>query len=142
MVTDYEVVRELVARLFAEGIEATVPKTIRETVGAVEESVERDVGEVSLAALAKEMKLDKSAVHHRVRKAIERGYLVNREEKRGMPARIAIADPLPEEIEILPASAALEERRRRGRKTPKRSLSRPLLYYPSIRTSTPQHPPP
>jgi len=105
-VADYEAVRELVAKLFAEGIEATVPKTIRETVAAVAGGV----GEVSLAALAQKMKLDKSAVHHRVRKAIDRGYLLNREEKRGMPARIATADPLPDEIEILPDPHALEDR--------------------------------
>jgi len=105
-VADYEAVRELVAKLFAEGIEATVPKTIRETVAAVAAGI----GEVSLASLAQKMKLDKSAVHHRVKKAIDRGYLVNREEKRGMPARIATADPLPDEIEILPDPDALEDR--------------------------------
>jgi hypothetical protein len=63
---------------------------------------------VPLTALAKKMGLDKSSVHHRVRKAIERGYLVNREEKRGMSARIALADPLPDEIEILPDPEVLE----------------------------------
>jgi hypothetical protein len=62
-VADYEAVHELVARLFAEGIEATVPKTIRETVAAVAACVEGDVEEVSLTALAKKLKLDKSAVH-------------------------------------------------------------------------------
>src|SRR5262249_39929587 len=66
------------------------------------------VGEISLTALAKELKLDKNSAHHRVRRAIERGYLVNREEKRGMPARIALADPLPDEIEILPDPEVLE----------------------------------
>jgi hypothetical protein len=44
-----------------------------------------------------------------VRKTIDRGYLVNHEEKRGKPARIAIGDPLPDEIQILPEVAALEE---------------------------------
>ena len=107
-VADYAAIYELVAKLFAEGIEATVPKTIRETVAEVAASVEGGVEEVSLTALARKMKLDKSAAHHRVRKAIERGYLVNREEKRGMPARIAIGDPLPDEIDILPAPEALE----------------------------------
>jgi len=34
-VADYAAVHELVARIFAEGIEATVPKTIRETVATV-----------------------------------------------------------------------------------------------------------
>ena len=98
-VADYGAVRVLVEKLFSEGIEATVPATVRETVVAVAACVGGGVGEVSLTALAQKMKLDKNSAHHRVRKAIERGYLVNREEKRGMPARIAIADPLPDEIE-------------------------------------------
>jgi hypothetical protein len=105
---DYTAVRELVAKLFSEGIEATVPPTVRETVLAVGAAVGGGVGEVSLTALAQKMKLDKNSVHHRVRRAIERGYLINREEKRGMPAKIAIADPLPDEIEILPDLGPLE----------------------------------
>ena len=85
-----------------------MPPTVRETVVAVGANAgggEGGVGgaaEISLTALAKVLGLDKNSTHHRVRKAIERGYLVNREEKRGMPARIAIADPLPDEFEILP----------------------------------------
>jgi hypothetical protein len=105
---DYAAVRTLVAKLFSEGIEATVPPTVRETVAAVGVAVGGGVEEVSLTALAQKMKLDKNSVHHRVRKAIERGYLVNRQEKRGMPAKIALADPLPDEIEILPDLEPLE----------------------------------
>jgi hypothetical protein len=89
---------------------------VRETVEAVREVTVGDgVGgalerpqEVSLTLLAKKLGLDKNSAHHRVRKAIERGYLVNREEKRGKPARIAIADPLPDELEILPDPTVLE----------------------------------
>jgi hypothetical protein len=102
-VADYAAVRGLLVKLLAEGVEATVPPTVRETVVAV-----GGVGEVSITGLARILKLDKNSVHHRVRKAIERGYLVNREEKRGMPARIAIADPLPDEFEILPPVEALD----------------------------------
>jgi len=109
-VADYEAVRELVAKLFAEGIEAMVPQTIRETVAAVEACSQGGVGEVSLATLAKTMKLDKSAAHHRVRRAIDRGYLVNREEKRAMPAKIATAEPLPNEIPQGSATVWLKER--------------------------------
>src|SRR6516165_3244160 len=105
---DYAAIRGLVAKLFAEGIEATVPPTVRETVTAVGASVGGGVGEISLSALARNLKLDKNSAHHRVRKAIERGYLVNREDKRGMPAKIALADPLPDEIEILPDPEVLE----------------------------------
>jgi hypothetical protein len=104
---DYVAVRELIVKLFSEGIEATVPDTVRRTVAAVAACVGAGVGEVSLTALARNMKIDKASAHHRVRKAIERGYLVNREEKRGMPARIALAEPLPDEIEILPTAAKL-----------------------------------
>lgn len=104
-VADYASVRGLLFKRFAEGVEATVPPTIRETVAAV--GGVGGVGEVSITGLAKILKLDKNSAWHRVNRAIERGYLVNREEKRGMPARIAIADPLPDEIEILPPVEAL-----------------------------------
>jgi hypothetical protein len=105
-VADYAAVRGLLVKLLAEGVEATVPPTVRETVVAV--GGVGGVGEVSITGLARILKLDKNSVHHRVRKAIERGYLVNREEKRGMPARIATADPLPDEFEILPPVEALD----------------------------------
>jgi hypothetical protein len=104
-VADYAVVHDLVAKLFAEGIEATVPATVRETVEAVRAG---EAEEVSLTLLAKKLGLDKNSAHHRVRKAIKLGYLANREEKRGKPARIAIADHLPDELEILPDPTLLE----------------------------------
>src|SRR5262249_32301875 len=102
-------------------------------------------------ALAKEMGLDKNSAHHRVRKAIERGYLVNREDKRGMPARIALADPLPEEIVILPDPEVLEccsvgvmtegeTKQKRPRKVENPSLNSPPLSSPPIHPPTLQHP--
>ena len=54
---DYATVRELVADVFAEGIEATVPGTARETVDAV---VALKKHEVSLGELAAKLALDKS----------------------------------------------------------------------------------
>jgi hypothetical protein len=45
--------------------------------------------------------------------AKERGYLVNREDKRGQPAKYALGEPLPEDTPILPdrcSVAALWER--------------------------------
>jgi hypothetical protein len=113
---DYTAVYHLVEGLFAEGIEATVPTTVRETVEAVREylaaggSAQTAEGAptVSLTALAKEMKLDKNSVHHRVRKAISAGYLANQETRRGKPAQIVLADPLPEESEVLPPPGVLE----------------------------------
>jgi hypothetical protein len=99
---DYFTVRELVADLVATGVGATVPDTIRETVEAVQRI---DGGEgATVLQIAKELKLDRSAAQRRIQAARERGYLTNLEEKRGRPARYAIGDPLPQEMELLPST--------------------------------------
>jgi hypothetical protein len=105
-VRDYEVVQDLVAALFAEGVEATVTPTVRATVEAV-----KAIGspETSIVVLAKHLGLDKSSVRARVRKAIERGYLINNETKEKQPARIALGDPLPNEVQILPSPEVLKK---------------------------------
>jgi hypothetical protein len=98
MLCDYAAVRELVADLFAEGVEATVRPETRETV-----SVVKALGkEVSLGEIQKPLKLDKSAASRRVAVAVSHGYLVNNETRKGRPARITLGDPMPGEIEILP----------------------------------------
>jgi len=101
---DYAVVRELVAELFAEGIEATVSTTVRETVDAVA-ALKKD--EISLGELAVKLALDKSVTSRRLRQATELGYLVNRETRRGRPARIVLGDPMPEVVKLLPEPAEL-----------------------------------
>jgi hypothetical protein len=101
---DYATVRELVADVFAEGIEATVPGTARETVDAV---VALKKHEVSLGELAAKLALDKSVTSRRLRKATDRGYLVNLETRRGRPARIVLGDPMPEMVKLLPEPGEL-----------------------------------
>jgi hypothetical protein len=96
---DYAVVRALVADLFAEGIEATVPSTVRETVEAIA-ALKND--DVSLGQLAARLGLDKSVASRRLRQATDLGYLVNRETRSGRPARIVLGDPMPEEVQVLP----------------------------------------
>ena len=59
---------------------------------------------VSPQAIAKQLKLDRSAAQRRVQAARERGYLVNIEEKRGRAARYIEGDAMPDEVELLPAS--------------------------------------
>jgi hypothetical protein len=103
-ITDYATVRELVADLFAEGIEATVAATVRQTVDAV---AALNKGEVSLGQLATKLGLDKSVVSRRLRQATELDYLVNRETRRGRPARLDLGDPMPEEVQVLPAPSEL-----------------------------------
>jgi hypothetical protein len=107
-VADYAAVYNLVKKLFGEGIEATVPATVRETVEAVKRCLGNGGGDVSLTALAKALRLDKNSVHHRVGKAIKAGYLLNNQERRGKPAQIVLGEPLPEEQDLLPAPEALE----------------------------------
>ena len=89
----------MVADVFAEGIEATVPTTVRETVDAVA-ALEKN--EVSLGELAAKLVLDKSATSRRLRDAIDRGYVVNLETRRGRQARIVLGDPMPEMVKLLP----------------------------------------
>jgi hypothetical protein len=96
---DYAVVRELVADLFAEGVDATVKRETRETVAAVKALGK---GECSITEISDRLKLDKSNGSRRVTAAVRSGYLVNHENRNGKPARIALGEPLPDEIEVLP----------------------------------------
>ena len=106
-VEDYAQVRELVADLVSEGIEATVPATVRETVEALGRLYTEESEPVTIAALAEELELDKSSAWRRVRTALGRGYLKNLEDRKGRPARLVPGDALPDDIEILPAPERL-----------------------------------
>ncbi len=106
---DYSRVRDLVSGLIAEGVEATVPKTIRETVEAVESVIDGwDENHATNKAVAEELEIDKAAASRRVRTAIGRGYLKNLEDRKGHPARLVLAEAMPEDREILPAAEDLE----------------------------------
>jgi hypothetical protein len=100
---DYATVRELIFDVVSEGIEATVPATVRELVEKVA-GVEEPL---SVASLARLLGLDKSATSRRWQAARGRGYLRNLEDKRGKPARIVLGDPLPDDVEVLPTVAQL-----------------------------------
>jgi hypothetical protein len=102
-IEDYAAVRELVADLVSEGIEATVPKTVRETVEAVKGLGQDSNGEpVTATDLARVLKLDRSAVSRRVRNAKDRGYLRDFEENPRKPSRLVPGDDLPDDLQILP----------------------------------------
>lgn len=58
--------------------------------------------------------VDKSAVSRRVRVALDAGYLVNLEERRGRPHRLDLGEPMPDDLEILPSPDALTEGELRG----------------------------
>ena len=106
---DYEAVRELVEDLVSEGIDATISKTIKETVTVVSRLHEDADGEpVSLTAVATELGLDKSAASRRVRRATEQGHLRNLEDRRGKPARLVPGDPLPNDLRVPPTAEDLQ----------------------------------
>ena len=123
VVEDDGTVRDLVADLVAEGVGATVPATVRATV---EKVASLALGrEVSNSDLAKAMNLDKGTVSRRVKRAIKLGFLQNLETKSGLPARLALGEPMPEEQDILPRVEVLH-----------RCTSNGEVYTPSLSPET------
>jgi hypothetical protein len=106
---DYAVIRELVADMVAEGVDATVPETVRETVLKVKElTTEADEAYVGMRKLAQALELDRSATSRRWLHAKDAGHLKNLEDGKGKAAKIALGEPLPADVEILPTVEALE----------------------------------
>src|ERR671912_426904 len=99
---DYSSVRELVADLESEGIEATVPKSVREAVHAVARLHALEDLPVTVVQVAKVLQLDRSAASRRIRSAKDLGFLRDLEDNPRKPSRLVPADPLPEDLEILP----------------------------------------
>ena len=100
---DYFSVRELIEDLLAEGVHASVPVTVRETVEAVRKLSKKDINELTELEIANELQLDKSTTSRRIRDAIARGFLDNLQERKGRPARIVLTDQvLPDDQCILP----------------------------------------
>jgi hypothetical protein len=108
-VEDYARVRELVADLVAEGVEATVSPIVRQTVEAVKRLInEGDEEHATNRAVADDLKIDKAATSRRVRVAVDRGYLKNLEDRKGRPARLVVGEPMPEDAQILPLPEELD----------------------------------
>jgi hypothetical protein len=107
---DYAAVRELVWELMAEGLEQSVPPTIRATVEAVADLL-LDSKSVTVAQVAKALNLDRSAAARRVQRAINLGFLNNLNDKLG-PGRalkLVVGDPLPNEQHVLPTPGELAD---------------------------------
>lgn len=126
-IADYAAVRELVADLVAVGAEVTIKPEVRETVRAVADLLAAGRTEVRQADIQKVLKLDKSVVSRRVAAAVDTGALRNLEERRGRPARLALGDPLPEEIELLPKPERLHGCRVADRHKPPPSAGMSLV---------------
>ena len=114
---DYATVRDLIAETLAEGLEATVPPTVRETVTTVAalcalQHVDEEKGEIATATVstvAQALRLDKSAASRRVKVAVDREYLRNLETGRGRPLRLTVGDPMPEDGGVLPTVEELAD---------------------------------
>lgn len=106
-VSDYRVVKDLIEKHIGDGVGASVSVATRETVMAVQR-LACESG-VTLAQLTKELKLDKSAVSRRVRKAMEAGFLKNLEEKKRTAFRLVLGEPMPTDVKLLPEVEALQE---------------------------------
>jgi hypothetical protein len=110
--SDYDMVRALVKEAFSEGIEAAVPKAVRETVEALEELTDEEggaEGTVSVSRLAQHLGLDKTTVSRRVKRATDLGFVVNDEEQKGKPAKLHPAEPMPADRDVLPTAGEVEE---------------------------------
>ena len=115
---DYAVAHRLLSGLFATDPDQ-VPDAIRETVHAVMElNMKRGNGNgssvngaraqddrplgVSYPELAARLGLSRSSVWSRAKRAIRKGYLINSEQRSRYPARLTVADALPEPQTVLP----------------------------------------
>lgn len=101
---DYEAVREVVLPVISEGVMASVSKTLRETVQAVED-LTRASRATTNKAVAEKLKLDKSTASRRIKEALSKDYLVNEEDRRGRPAQLKLGDLHVEDVKLLPEAS-------------------------------------
>jgi hypothetical protein len=94
---DYRLARHLLEAVFDTLAQDAVTPAVRETVLAVEANEE-----VSEKELADRLKVAKSTVSYRVKRALAGGWLANHESRKGYPARLARGVPLPDVRSALP----------------------------------------
>ena len=107
-IDDYSVVRGLVREIIGEAAAHTVSPTMRETVRTVEQLLSGSKTHASVGEIGKALDLDKTSASRRFRAAAAAGYLENIETKKGVSAKIVLADPMPEERELLPTPEQVE----------------------------------
>jgi hypothetical protein len=120
-VTDYAVIRDLVIDAMSQAVESAVDPKIRETVKAVAAIVVRKLADADGASpyerpdkgpiwatqieIARELELEQSTAHRRVKKAIEQGYLENI-ARSGRP-KIVTAGTMQDDRTLLPTVEAV-----------------------------------
>jgi hypothetical protein len=108
---DYEIVRTLMNAIIAEGSGVAINPAITETIDAVVKAT-IDMAEAegaSAKAIGALLKLDRSAAWRRLLVACGDGYVVNLEQRKGMPGKYRVTGQKVEPINILPNAANLAE---------------------------------
>jgi hypothetical protein len=106
---DYRAVYDLVGSLIAEGVQASVRTTVRDTVAAVT-SIAQTERSATVSRVASHLNIDRSAASRRCATAAKHGYIRNEEDNKRQPARYIPADPLPDEQPVLPCIEVLSAR--------------------------------
>jgi hypothetical protein len=105
---DYAAVRSLVEDLVSEGVGSTVKPEVREVVQVTARLLKEGSTEVSQTQLRKVLHLDRAVISRRVAAALDAGFLRNREDRKGRPARLVLGDELPADSDVLPAPDKLD----------------------------------
>jgi hypothetical protein len=100
---DYEWGRRLILSSFKSLVGGGITDAVRETCLAVPEGTE-----VSEADLARDLNVSKNTISYRVRKALNGGWLANREDRKGYAYRLVRGAPLPADDSPLPTAQQLK----------------------------------
>lgn len=106
---DYDPVRQLLDAILAEGSGVAVNKAMTETIEAVRQAT-INLGEMEGASaqdIALALKLDKSAAWRRLSAARNEGFVVNLEQRKGMPGKYRVTPQKIEPVVILPPTEKL-----------------------------------
>jgi transposase len=108
---DYTAIRELMNSILAEGSGVAVNRAMAETIEAVTVATASmtEAEGASAQDIARDLKLDKSAARRRLLSARDEGFVVNLEQRRGMPGKYRVTSQQVEARNILPDAATLAD---------------------------------
>jgi hypothetical protein len=114
-VADYRMARDLLIDVFTATAAGGVTATVRETTTALCEMYKGQP--LTVKNVAGELGLAKNTAHYRINKAIELGFIVNQESRKGQPAQLVPGDPLPDYRPALPDPDELLSDQPKGART-------------------------
>jgi len=103
---DYSAVYKIIAKALSSTVGAS--RSDIKTVKEVERTLkELNLNSISMTNLAKRLGVNKTTVSRNVGSPISKGYLVNKETKKGVEAKLTLGKPIQENIKILPSPKTL-----------------------------------